>query len=278
MTQPPPLVPPARDLAPIDQLIEIMGMLRSERGCPWDREQTLATLREHLIEETYEVVDAMTTPDRSALREELGDLLLQIVFQSQLCAEEKAFTFDEVAQGIVDKLVRRHPHVFGDVQASDSTQVLQNWEAIKKKEKGETPRSAVEGVPRSLPALRRAHLLQKRAARVGFDWEHVRGAIDKVEEELAEIKEAVDQGDESAIREEIGDLLFAAVNVSRFFGHNAEDVLEATIEKFSRRFQRLEDIVHEQGKSLSDCTLDELETVWGQVKAEESTSSSPLNT
>ncbi|HMP72911.1 MAG TPA: nucleoside triphosphate pyrophosphohydrolase [Kiritimatiellia bacterium] len=252
-------------------------MLRSERGCPWDREQTLATLREHLIEETYEVADAMAGSDRSALREELGDLLLQIVFQSQLCSEEQAFTFDDVAQGIVDKLVRRHPHVFGDVKADNPAEVLKNWEAIKKREKGETPRSAVEGIPRSLPALHRAHLLQKRAARVGFDWEHVRGAIDKVEEELEEIKKAMEEGNENAIREEIGDLLFAGVNVSRFFGHNAEDVLEATIEKFSRRFQRLEDIVHERGQSLTDCTLEELEVVWTQVKGEEK-GSAPENT
>ena len=271
MTDTPPLSPPSEDLKPIERLVALMQMLRSERGCPWDREQTIQTLKEHLVEETYEVVDAMQSGDRSQLREELGDLLLQIVFQSQIASEEQAFTFDDVATAIVEKLIRRHPHVFGHVQVSDSGEVLKNWEAIKREEKaGQTkPRSAVEGIPRSLPALHRAHLLQKRAARVGFDWDHVQGAIDKLDEEIAEIKQAMAEGDEVGMREEVGDLLFAAVNVSRFFGHNAEEILEQTIDKFSRRFQRLEDLVHAGNRSLSDCTLDELEAVWSQVKVEE---------
>lgn len=266
-----PLAPPSPDLKPIDRLVELMRILRSDRGCPWDREQSIPTLKDHLIEETYEVVDAMLSGDRALLREELGDLLLQIVFQSQIASEEQAFTFDDVATAIVEKLIRRHPHVFGDVRVSDSGEVLKNWEEIKRLEKtGQArPRSAVEGIPRSLPALRRAHLLQKRAARVGFDWDHVQGAIDKLDEEIAEIKEAMQAGDETAAREELGDLLFACVNVSRFFGHQAEDVLDVTIDKFSRRFQRLEDLVHASGRRLSDCTLDELEAVWTEVKLEE---------
>ncbi len=264
-----PVQPPAESLRPIERLIEIMRILRSDRGCPWDREQSLATLRDHLIEETYEVADAMTGDDREAHCEELGDLLLQIVFQSQICAEEGAFTFDDVADAIVTKLIRRHPHVFGDVAADNADDVLKNWEAIKRQEKGDTPRSAVDGVPRSLPALRRAHLLQKRVARVGFDWEDARGALEKLREELGEVEEAIDDKNADAIREEIGDLLFAAVNVSRSYGHNAEEVLERTIEKFSNRFQQLESIVHQEQRSLDTMTLAEMDEVWERVKAGE---------
>ena len=262
-------VAPSADLPPIVRLVEIMRILRSPQGCPWDHKQTLITLKEHLVEESHEVLDAIDSGERSKLCDELGDLLLQVVFQAQLCREEGAFTFDDVADGIVKKLIRRHPHVFGEVQVSGSAEVLKNWEAIKKTEQANLTRGTLEGIPKSLPALHKATLVQKRVARVGFDWDHVEGALAKLEEEVAEIRAAVASGNQDHVREELGDLLFATVNVSRFFGQNAEELLEQTIRKFSRRFDALEKIVHQQGRKVSDCTLAELDVVWEQVKADE---------
>lgn len=263
-------VPPSRELPPIQRLVEIMRILRSPQGCPWDHKQTLETLREYLVEESHEVLDAIDSGDRAKLREELGDLLLQVVFQAQLCTEEGAFTFDDVAAGIADKLVRRHPHVFGEVSVSGSDEVLKNWEAIKKTEKGDAqPRSTLDGVPRSLPALHRAHLVQKRAARVGFDWSRAEDTLDKLVEEVGEVREAVAAGDTAAVKDELGDLLFSAVNVSRFLGHNPEDVLHTSIAKFSRRFQGVEAEVHRRGLKIEDCTLEQLDAIWDDVKRRE---------
>lgn len=255
---------------PIDKLLDVMRTLRGPEGCPWDREQTIDSLRSCLIEETYEVVDAMESGDRKKLCEELGDLLLQVVFQSQIAQEEGAFDFDAVAQGIADKLVRRHPHVFGDVQADTSGEVIRNWDRIKQTENDvETPRSLVEGIPRHLPALARAHLVQKRAARAGFDWDEVGGVVAKLDEELAEVKEAMAKNDADAIREELGDLFFSAVNLSRYLGHESEELLNANIAKFMSRFQSVEKRIHDQGRRLDDCTLTELDALWNEVKATE---------
>lgn len=255
---------------PIDQLLEVMRRLRGPDGCPWDREQTIESLKSNLIEETYEVVDAMESGDRSELKEELGDLLLQVVFQAQIADEEGAFNFDDVAGAIADKLVRRHPHVFGDVQADTPDQVIRNWEKIKKTEKGgETPRSLVEGIPRHLPALSKAHLVQKRVAKVGFEWDEISGVVAKLEEELAEVKEAMAQQDAAAIREELGDLLFSTVNLSRYLGHESEELLNENIAKFMRRFQGLESRLHREGREIGNCSLDELEAVWQDVKKSE---------
>jgi tetrapyrrole methylase family protein/MazG family protein len=262
-------VPPPPGLPPIVRLVQIMAILRSPQGCPWDHKQTLQTLKSHLVEESHEVLDAIDSGDRGKLCDELGDLLLQVVFQSQLCAEEGAFTFDDVARAIVEKLIRRHPHVFGDASVSGADEVLKNWEQIKKTEKAGEVRPTLEGVPKSLPALHRAHLVQKRAARVGFDWDAVEGTLAKLDEEVAEVRAAVATGDEKQVRDEIGDLLFAAVNVSRFLGHNPEDLLHASIAKFSRRFQAVEDEVHRAGKKMSDCTLAELDAIWNRVKRDE---------
>ncbi|MBU0679364.1 MAG: nucleoside triphosphate pyrophosphohydrolase [Verrucomicrobia bacterium] len=252
----------------IDRLLAIMSRLRGEGGCPWDREQTLESLKQYLVEETYEVIDAIDSGDRSTLEEELGDLLLQIVFQSQICSEDGSFTFDDVAGNISDKLVRRHPHVFGDVQVADSDEVVRNWDAIKKDEKKER-KSATDGVPRAMPALQRAHQIQKRAAKVGFDWDETRQVIDKIEEEIAEVKEAITSGREDRIREEMGDLLFAAVNLSRFLGHNAEEILDRTIEKFVTRFKTVEDKAHAEGKQVTDFSLAELDVFWEDAKRNE---------
>jgi tetrapyrrole methylase family protein/MazG family protein len=255
---------------PIDRLLGIMRKLREPGGCPWDREQTLDSLKSNLIEETYEVIDAIESGDRVELRGELGDLLLQVVFQAQICEEEGAFTFDDVVTGIADKLVRRHPHVFGDIQANTSGEVLRNWEKIKKTEKdADTPRSLVEGIPRHLPALAKAHLVQKRVARAGFEWDEIGGVIAKLEEELAEVKEAMAQKDAAAIREELGDLLFSTVNLSRYLGHESEELLNENIAKFMRRFQCLENRLHVAGREIEKCSLEELDAVWNEVKAEE---------
>jgi tetrapyrrole methylase family protein/MazG family protein len=255
---------------PIDRLLDIMRKLREPGGCPWDREQTLDSLKSNLIEETYEVIDAIESGDRAELCGELGDLLLQVVFQAQICEETGDFTFADVATGIADKLVRRHPHVFGDVQANTSGEVLRNWEKIKKTEKdSETPRSLVEGIPRHLPALAKAHLVQKRVARAGFEWDEIGGVIAKLEEELAEVKEAMEQKDAAAIREELGDLLFSTVNLSRYLGHESEDLLNENITKFMRRFQCLETRLHAAGREIEKCSLEELDAVWNAVKAEE---------
>jgi tetrapyrrole methylase family protein/MazG family protein len=254
----------------IERLLDVVKMLRAPDGCPWDREQTIESLRGNLIEETYEVVDAMDSGDRAALCEELGDLLLQVVFQSQIADEEGSFTFDDVSKGIADKLVRRHPHVFGDVQADTSDEVLRNWEKIKKTEKGgDTPRSLVDGIPKHLPALSKAHLVQKRVAKVGFEWDEIGGVVAKLEEELAEVKEAMAQQDAAAIREELGDLLFSTVNLNRYLGHDSEELLNENIAKFMRRFQSLENRLHAESRELENCSLDELEAVWQSVKKAE---------
>lgn len=258
------------DLRPIDRLLAIMAKLRAPDGCPWDQEQTLQSLKKNLVEETYEVLDAIDSGDRSLLREELGDLLLQIVFQSQICSEEEAFEFQDVAAAIADKLVRRHPHVFGDAEAGTADEVLKNWEKIKRMEKGDAPRSAVAGVPRHLPALHKAQQVQSRVARVGFDWHETADVLAKIEEELAEIRMAMAEESAERVRDEIGDLLFAVVNLTRFMGHEAEEVLDLTVNKFTRRFQYIEDQVHGLGRALTDCALEELEEFWQQAKLQES--------
>ncbi len=255
----------------IDRLLGIMQTLRGPDGCPWDRKQTHESLKSDLIEEAYEVLDAIESGSASDLEEELGDLLLQIVFHSQICAEEGNFEFSDVANGISDKLVRRHPHVFGEVQVSGADEVLQNWDAIKKAEKGEgdKPASIVSGIPKHLPSLQKAHQVQKRAARAGFDWDHIDDVFDKLHEEIEEVKEAISRNHEEDIREELGDLLFATVNISRFLGHNPEELLNHNIKKFIRRFQYVEHQVHASGKEFKAFTLVELDAFWDKAKAQE---------
>ena len=258
------------DTAPIDRLRSIMRTLRSDGGCPWDRKQTLESLKPFLIEEAYEVLDAIDAGDRDGLCGELGDVLLQVVFQSQLCEEEGSFAFDDVATSICNKLIRRHPHVFSDVDVADADEVLQNWDAIKKDEGGATsPRSAVDGLPRHLPALHKAYETQKRAARQGFDWKAIDDVVRKLEEEVDELKQALANDDADEARDELGDLLFSAVNLSRFLGHQPEDVLHQTIQKFVRRFQAVEQRVEAAGQQVSDLSLEDLDVHWEAVKAAE---------
>lgn len=254
---------------PMNRLLEIMARLRGPDGCPWDREQTLETLKPYLIEESYEVLEAMDSGSPEALCEELGDLLLQIVFQSQLCSEAGNFTFQDVASGIGDKLVRRHPHVFESAESIDSAAVIKNWDAIKKKEKAGRSGSAIDGIPRSLPGLARAREVQKRVARSGFDWTDAEPVRAKVEEEWQELAAAVESGKPERIREEFGDLLFSMVNLSRFLNLDAEEELRRSIDKFSSRYGSVETFAAESGRSVSDCTAEELNSFWEKAKAEE---------
>ena len=254
----------------LERLLGVMRKLRAPDGCPWDREQTHESLKSGLIEEAYEVIDAIESGNRSDLEEELGDLLLQIVFHSQLAEEEGCFGFSNVADGVSDKLVRRHPHVFGELKVSGSDEVLQNWDAIKKAEKkdGDKPASIVAGIPKHLPALQKAHQVQKRAARAGFDWDNIDDVFDKLHEEIEEVKEAISRSHEADIRDELGDLLFSAVNVSRFLGYNPEELLNHNIKKFVRRFQFVEEKVHASGRDFKAFTLEELDLFWDEAKAE----------
>ena len=255
------------------RLVEIMARLRAPGGCPWDRAQSREDLKPYLVEETYEVLDAIEQKSSSMLLEELGDLLLQVVFHAQIAAEEGAFTVEDVCRGINEKLVRRHPHVFGDVKADTPDQVLVNWEAIKKEEKaersgGEEP-SVLAGVPRVLPALLKAYRLQQKAARVGFDWEERAQVEAKVREEWAELNEAVAAGAKEAVREELGDFLFALVNLSRFLEVDPEDALQLANAKFMRRFKGVEAEARALGRDIHGMSLDEMDELWELMKRRE---------
>jgi tetrapyrrole methylase family protein/MazG family protein len=255
------------DFSGVRRLYETMKRLRAPGGCPWDREQTLRTLKPCLLEEAYELLEAMEDENLALHIEELGDVLLQVVFQCAIREEEGNFTLDDVAASLVDKLVRRHPHVFGNEQVASSGQVLRNWEAIKQTEKDKPPnRSAIDGVPATLPALLKAQRVQAKASRVGFDWQDSSGAIEKIDEELGELKQAIASGTPEQVADEMGDLLFSIVNTCRFLKVDAESALEGTTRKFSRRFREVERRVREQGRSLKDCTLAELDTIWDEVK------------
>lgn len=255
------------------ELVEVMARLRSKTGCPWDREQDHASLKPYLLEETYEALEAIDAGDDDELRKELGDVLLQVVFHAQIAAEEGRFTVGDVCRAIVDKLVHRHPHVFGDTQVEDADEVLQNWERIKKAERGggETPPSALDGVPQALPALLRAQRVQHKAARVGFDWPDADGPLDKVAEEFAELKEAWKEGKKEQTEEEFGDLLFALVNAGRFLDLTPEDALRRAVAKFERRFRAVEESYRVRGEDMADSTLEEMDRVWDTVKTQEKT-------
>jgi MazG family protein len=255
---------------PITRLREIMHVLRAPGGCPWDREQTHESLIPSLIEEAYETAAAIRSKDPVHLEEELGDLLLQVVFHAELGTETGAFDFDSICNAISEKLVRRHPHVFGDSEVSTSEGVLRQWDQIKAQEKvdkGEPePRGFLDKVGVGFPALLKAHELQKKVARVGFDWPDADGACAKVREELSEVDVARDSGDRDALAEELGDLLFAAVNLIRKEGFSAEALLDGANQKFASRFHTVESGLRLQGKRLDEATLDEMEDLWQKAK------------
>jgi MazG family protein len=263
----PKIPPPDPQLAGIDQLIDVVAKLRGPGGCPWDREQTHASLRSGLLEEAYEVVEAINNADDANLREELGDLLLQSVFHAQIAAEEGRFDFDHVAREIVEKLIRRHPHVFGEDRCADSAAVLQRWEEIKRAEKGGAVQSALDGVPGSLSALLRAQKVQKKAVKVGFDWPDVTPVFGKIREELAEIEAELAAGDPERIEDEVGDLLFSVVNLARKLHVDAETALHRATAKFVARFYAVERLARERAIFLDRLTLAELDALWDEVKA-----------
>jgi len=250
-----------------DRLVDIMSRLRSEDGCPWDREQTRESLKPYLIEETYETLEAINSGDETHIMEELGDLLLQIVFHAQLAKESDSFDIHQVCEGICEKLIYRHPHVFGEINAESPAQALANWERKKRTEKRNSARqSALDGVPKTMPGLLRAMRLQSKAASAGFDWERAGEALDKVDEELEELREACEKGDRDHVEEELGDLLFSLVNVSRWLKVNPEEALTKTTRKFVERFGYIEKQAAESGKTLDEMTLPEMEELWNEGK------------
>ena len=252
----------------IDALIETIHRLRAPGGCPWDREQTHKSILSCLLDETYEFFEAVENADAKGMREELGDLLLQVVLHAEIARETGAFTIDEVARDINEKLIRRHPHVFGDVEVASSKEVLKNWETIKKGEK-EHRKYLVDDIPDALPALFRAEKMQRRVARVGFDWSDMNPVLDKVEEEFAEFRQAIANTDHHNAEEELGDILFALVNVGRHKNICAEDALRATVKKFARRFRYIEDAFTAQGRDIHKATLQEMDALWEESKKSE---------
>lgn len=257
-----------KDSYDVRDLVKIMKILRAPGGCPWDAEQTHESIKKNLIEETYEVIEAINKNDKELLCEELGDLLMQVVFHAQMENESGEFDFDAVSDGVCKKLIERHPHVFGEVSISGVDDVLTNWDAIKRKSKGQkSTTESMLSVPRELPALMRATKLQKKAADVGFDWDDVSGALDKLEEEISELRQAIDNKDSANISEELGDVLFSAVNVSRFVKTDAEEALTASSDKFLSRFTEVEKLAKERGIDMKSVGIDELDKLWDEAKA-----------
>ena len=258
----------------IDRLLEIMTRLRDqERGCPWDREQDFSSIAPYTIEEAYEVAEAVDQADMAALKDELGDLLFQVVFHAEMAREAGHFSFDDVAAAIAEKMERRHPHVFGDARIEDAESQTRAWEAHKATERDAEAagqmKGALAGVPRALPALTRSRKLQDRAARVGFDWPNAEAVWDKIGEERAELKAEMTSGAHARLLDELGDVLFGYVNLARHLGVDPEAALRATNAKFERRFARIEALLAERGETAEDASFEELDRLWNQARAEE---------
>ena len=259
-----PLERPADVPKHFQELLAVVDQLRSDQGCPWDREQTPASLIPYLLEETYEVIESIEDGNHQALKEELGDLLLHILFQGRIAQEEGQFTIDESLQAITAKLIRRHPHVFGDQQLDGVSQGRQRWEAAKQQEKGRA--SLLEGVPRTLPALTRARRMQEKAASVGFDWPSIAPVWEKVHEELDELRVACAAVDATAMAEEFGDVLFSLVNLGRFLQLSAEDALRQAITKFETRFRAIETELARRGRRPEEASLEEMDAIWNRLR------------
>ncbi len=257
-----------KDSYKAEDLVEIMRLLRAPGGCPWDAEQTHTSIKKNLIEETYEVIEAINKEDNELLCEELGDLMMQVVFHAQMEQENGTFDFDDVCDGVCKKLIERHPHVFGQVTVLGVDDVLTNWDEIKRKtKKQKTTTDSMLSVPRELPALMRATKLQKKAADVGFDWSEVSGALDKLEEEISELRLAIQNEDKENMSEELGDILFSAVNVSRFIKTDAEEALTAASDKFLSRFTKVEKLAQERNIDMKSVGIDELDKLWDEAKS-----------
>jgi ATP diphosphatase len=258
------------DPTPINRLLDIMARLRDpEGGCPWDLAQDFDSIAPYTVEEAFEVAEAIANGDRDELRDELGDLLLQVVFHSQMAAEQGSFDFHDVAESISEKMLRRHPHVFGDAKADDGEAVKQHWEAIKaaeRAEKGKEYKSALDGVPEGIPALQRAAKLQKKASKVGFDWDRPEEVVGQLHSELDELREAMADNDQEKIDEEFGDVLFTLVNLSRHLNIDAEQSLRRAGGKFRRRFTHMETQAEQSGRTIRDFDRDQLEVLWQNAK------------
>lgn len=256
-----------KDKYNIDDLVAIIKVLRAPGGCPWDREQTHESIKKNFIEETYEVVEAINKQSTDMLREELGDVLLQIVLHSEMESENGNFSFDDVVNDIVQKLVVRHPHVFGEVVANNTAEALNSWDAVKLKTKGQKNQTgSMLSVPRELPALMRAQKIQHKAAKIGFDWDNVGGAVDKLYEEIDELKTAMEQGKRFDIEDEFGDVLFSCVNIARFIDVDSEEALTASTDKFMSRFSLVEQMASEQGIDMKSSSIEELDRLWDKAK------------
>ncbi len=256
-----------KDKYSIDDLINIMVLLRSEDGCPWDREQTHRSIRKDFIEETYEVIEAIDKEDAALLKEELGDVLLQVVFHSRISEETGDFSISDVADGICKKLIIRHPHIFADIVAKNSEEVLYNWDEIKKREKGQTTTTeTLKSVPMVLPALIRSTKVQKRAGKAGFDYTDIQMTLDALSGEIEELKAAITTGDKDACKDELGDVLFSAVNVARFLKVDAEESLTMSCDKFIKRFEKLEELATDRRVNIKESSLTELDQLWQEAK------------
>ena len=254
-----------------DDLCEIMSILRAPGGCPWDAEQTHASIKRSLIEETYEVIEAINKDDKELLCEELGDVLLQVVFHAQMEKEQGVFDINNVCDGICKKLIERHPHVFGTVQVDSTAQVLDNWDTIKRKSKQQkTQGEAMQKVPLELPALMRAEKIQKKAKKAGFDWDSIDGAYDALQSEIDELKAAQQTGDKAKIEDELGDVLFSVVNVSRFLDVDPEQALTGASNKFMNRYLKVEALACERGIDMPSTPIEELDKLWSEAKQPES--------
>ena len=263
--------PPDSSLPAIDRLRKIVNILRSPGGCPWDIEQTQQSLIPNILEEAYEAADAIRSGNIEHMREELGDLLLQVVMQCEIASESGEFIMEDVAHDVSEKLVRRHPHVFGDSKAEDSEAVLNQWENIKKSEKGHAEKRLLDGIPGGMPSLMKAGKIQKKVEKVGFDWPSAEDVIPKIREEISEVEEVLQNGnpgtDDAALGEELGDILFAVTNLARKLGMESETLLAAANEKFVRRFNKLEDLLEEQGTNAHDAEVPEMEIAWEKAKS-----------
>ena len=250
-----------------EDLLRIMEVLRSPEGCPWDREQTHEIIRKDFIAETYEVIEAINKKDKTLLCEELGDVLLQVAFHVQIEKEEGSFGIEEVTDGVCKKLIERHPHVFGEVKVSSTGEVLDNWDTIKRKSKGQkTQGSAMEKIPKELPALMRAQKIQQKAKKAGFDWDDISGAYEALGKEIEELKEAQQSGDEDKITDELGDVLFSVVNISRFLGADSEEALTKSNNKFIERYLIVERLAKERDIDMPSSSIEELDKLWDEAK------------
>ena len=251
----------------INDLINLIEVLRGDEGCPWDREQTHESIKNAIVEESYEVKDAIENEDDNALIEELGDVLLHVIFHSSIGKEDGYFDFNDVVEGIYNKMINRHPHIFKNQEICNSEEVVQNWDEIKKEEKGfETVTDELNAVAKALPALIRAHKIQNKAKKVGFDWDNVEDAAKKVVEELNEVLDAYNTENKGNITEEVGDLLFSCVNVARFLNIDEEEALNNTTDKFIRRFSYIEEQANKLGKNLKEMSLEEMDKLWNDAK------------